>query len=167
MISDPQISVIVPVYNDPDGLRDTLNSLTEQRSSSHYEIIVVDNNSTDETPQVIEEFEREYPDIVYDIKETDVQSSYAARNAGIKNASGEILAFIDANVTVNNDWIERIVGIFEEKNVDYLGCNVEMYISGGEDSIWAQYDASTGLTVEYYLETKNSFPRVPSLFKQM
>lgn len=154
----PVLSVIIPVYNDPDGLRQTLSSLVDQHDNPEFEILVVDNNSTDETPQVIEEFEREYPDIVYGYEETDVQSSYAARNSGIENASGNILTFIDADVTVDDTWVADISEKFENSSVDYLGCNVEMYVPDGEDTIWARYDVSMGLPVQHYLKAKRFAP---------
>lgn len=158
MHDDPRISVIVPVYNDPEGLWDTLDSLSDQKNPPPYEIIVIDNDSTDGTPQVIEEFEREQPDIVYGCEETDVQSSYAARNTGIENASGEILAFVDADVTVDDTWVADISEKFENSNVDYLGCNVEMYVPDGEDTIWARYDVAMGLPVQHYLNAKKFAP---------
>lgn len=158
MPSSPVLSVIIPVYNDPNGLRQTLSSLVDQCNSPEFEIIVVDNDSTDETPQVIEEFEREYSDIVCGCEETAVQSSYAARNTGIENASSEIFVFIDADITVRDTWLSDISEKFQGSSVDYLGCEVEMYITEDQDSIWAQYDASMGLPVEHYLETKQFAP---------
>lgn len=158
MPSSSILSVIIPVYNDPDGLRQTLFSLINQRHNLEFEIVVVDNNSTDNTPQVVKEFEGKHPEVVFSYKETDIQSSYAARNTGIQNASGEILAFIDADVTVESDWVTSVIEWFEETTVDYLGCNVEMYIPDGRNSIWAQYDISMGLPVEHYLETKQFMP---------
>ncbi|MDL0135132.1 glycosyltransferase [Halobacterium salinarum] len=152
------ISVIIPVFNDPEGIRDTLQSLIDQSGSPNYEIIVVDNDSTDSTPDVIAEFEEKYPSLVFGYSETDIQSSYAARNTGIDRASGEILAFIDADVTVENMWVANICKKFQSSNVDYLGCNVDIYIPDGEDTIWARYDAAMGLPVEHYLETKQFAP---------
>ena len=158
MSLSPVLSVIIPVYNDPDGLRQTLSSLVNQRHNPVFEAIVVDNNSTDETPQVIEEFEREYPDIVFGCEEIDIQSSYAARNTGIENASGEILAFIDADITVGVTWVADVHERFQESDVDYLGCDVEMYIPVGKKTFWARYDYSMGLPVKHYLQTKRFAP---------
>ncbi|QKY21772.1 glycosyltransferase [Halolamina sp. CBA1230] len=152
------ISVIIPVFNDPEGIKETLRSLTEQSSHPEYEIIVVDNDSTDSTPDVIREFEEGYPDLVFGHSETDIQSSYAARNTGIQHASGEVLAFIDADVTVGERWVADISEKFRSSSVDYLGCNVEMYVPNGEDSIWARYDVAMGLPVQHYLETKRFAP---------
>lgn len=158
MPSSPVLSVIIPVYNDTDGLRQTLSSLVDQRDNPEFEIIVVDNNSTDETPQVIKEFEREYPHIVSGCEEKEIQSSYAARNTGIGRSSGEIITFIDADVTVGDAWVADLSDKFENSSVDYLGCDVEMYIPVGEDTIWARYDVAMGLPVEHYLKMKKFVP---------
>lgn len=152
------ISVIIPVFNDPEGVKQTLRSLTEQSGYPAYEIIVVDNGSTDSTSVVIRDFEERYPDLVFGYSEMDIQSSYAARNTGIQHASGEILAFIDADVTVDECWVADISEKFRSSDVDYLGCNVKMYIPDGDDSIWARYDVAMGLPVEHYLRTKQFAP---------
>lgn len=158
MSSSPVFSVIIPVYNDPDGLRQTLSSFVDQHDNPEFEIIVVDNDSTDSTPDVISEFEEKYPGLVFGYLETDIQSSYAARNTGIQHASGEVLAFIDADVTVGERWVADISEKFRSSSVDYLGCNVEMYVPNGEDSIWARYDVAMGLSMEHYLKTKQFAP---------
>lgn len=156
--SVPRISVIVPVYNDPEGVRETLQSLIEQQNAPNYEIIVVNNDSTDETPGVIEEFEEKYLDLVFGYLETEIQSSYAARNAGIEHASGELLAFIDADVTVEETWTADVHEAFQNTDVDYLGCNVEMHIPNRKDTVWARYDVAMGLPVEHYLKSKQFAP---------
>lgn len=152
------VSVVVPVYNDPEGLEDTLSSLVEQRSSPEFEVRVVDNNSTDETSEVIERFAAEYPDHIFSHEETDIQSSYAARNTGIKHAEGDIIVFLDADVVVEEAWVRKISRRFRNSRVDYLGCNVQMYNPSQRDTFWARYDLAMGLPVEHYLRTKNFAP---------
>lgn len=94
-------SVVIPVYNNPDGLEICLESVLNQSvDRDEYEVIVVDNNSTDGTPEVA----KTYPvTLVY---ERDIQSSYAARNRGIAESSGNILAFIDSDCEANHHWLE-------------------------------------------------------------
>ena len=158
MSDKPRLSVVIPVYNDPDGIEQTVQSLVRQENAPDYEIIVVDNDSTDRTPLVIEEFEETHPDLVFGYSETDIQGSYAARNTGIEHASSDLLAFIDADVTVEDTWVADVHERFHSSEVDYLGCNVEMYIPDGEDTIWARYDVAMGLPVEHYLKTKQFAP---------
>ena len=158
MTDNPQLSLIIPVYNDPAGIKQTLQSLVRQKNALDYEVIVVDNDSTDKTSRVIKEFEENYPEFVSGHSETEIQGSYAARNTGIEHASGDLLAFIDADVTVEETWVADVHEIFQNSDVDYLGCNVEMYIPDGENTFWARYDVAMGLPVEYYLETKQFAP---------
>lgn len=157
-MSPPMLSVVVPVYNDPEGIRVTLESLTSQRDTPTYEVLVVDNDSTDSSGEVINDFETQYPEIVTGLSETDIQSSYAARNTGIKHATGDLLAFIDADMTVEETWAADICEAFSESDIDYLGYNVEMYIPDGDDTFWARYDVAMGLPVKHYLETKQFAP---------
>lgn len=158
MASSARISVIIPVYNDPEGVRATLESLLSQRETPPYEVAVVDNDSTDNTKEVISEFETQHPDIVRYLSETDVQSSYAARNTGIKHTSGDVVVFIDADMTVRETWITDIYEAFHDSDVDYLGYNVKMYVPRGEDTLWAEYDVAMGLPVGHYLRNKNFAP---------
>lgn len=158
-MTEPTLSVVVPVYNDPDGLRDTLESLTAQNAPVEtYELLVVDNGSTDTTPDVIEAFEERYPDLVVGLEETDIQSSYAARNTGIERARGDIVAFVDADMTVAETWVSDIRDAFAGSDVDYLGYEVKMYLPDGNESFWGRYDVATGLPVEHYLRTKRFVP---------
>ncbi len=99
-------SVVVPVYNNPDDLRACLASLAAlDFDRDRMEVIVVDNNSTDATPEVAAAsgarviFEREH------------QSSYAARNRGIEAARGEFVAFTDSDCVVAPDWLSRIEAV--------------------------------------------------------
>src|SRR3972149_7571598 len=87
------ISVVIPVYNDPGGIVVTLKSILNQNYPPDLcEILVVDNNSSDDTPEIIEEFAKKYPGRIISLKETGIQSSYAARNKAIKESKGEIIA---------------------------------------------------------------------------
>lgn len=158
MDAEINLSVIIPVFNDPQGLRATLDSLVNQTNSPGFEIVVVDNDSTDTTPEVISEYESAYPELITGLVESEIQSSYAARNTGIRASKGEIIAFLDADVTVMEPWARLIVDRFAASDVDYLGCNVEMKQKNADNSIFARYDASMGLPVEHYLETKEFAP---------
>lgn len=158
--SRPAVSVIVPVYNDPPGLRLTLESLLDQAYPT-YEVIVVDNNSTDDTAAVGRSIARSHPDLVRLESERDVQSSYAARNTGIQAAKGEILAFIDADVTVESDWLTKGVATMQAEDVQYVGCRVEVPHEG--ETIVGRYNSITGFPVKQYVE-RNRFAPTCGLF---
>ena len=94
-----EVTVVVPVYNDPDGITTTLDSLLAQSTDRDHEIVVVDNDSTDRTPEVVRSYvddHSSHADRITLLHETEIQSSCAARNTGIRNTDAEILAFVDA-----------------------------------------------------------------------
>jgi CelD/BcsL family acetyltransferase involved in cellulose biosynthesis/GT2 family glycosyltransferase len=101
------LSVIVPTFNRARALGETLESLINQQVEPPYEIIVVDNNSTDDTRAVVEAFAQKAPNKVRYVFETQ-QGSSAARNAGIAAARGDILAFVDDDVVAHPDWLSEL-----------------------------------------------------------
>jgi GT2 family glycosyltransferase len=150
----PTVSVVVPVYNDPEGIRDTLSALTAQTyPADRLEILPVDNGSTDETPDVIREFEAAH-EFVTLVVEDEVQGSYAARNAGIEASAGEVLAFVDADEYMDDDWLETAVATTEE--APYVGCDVQLVVE--RETLAARYDALTAFPVARYIRWQNYAP---------
>jgi glycosyltransferase involved in cell wall biosynthesis len=148
-----QMSIIIPVYNDPEGIRSTIASLTEQPQDS-YEIIPVDNDSTDDTAVVIDELESEFPELIYPTEETDIQGSYAARNAGIARSKGDILAFIDSGITVKPQWAETVLDEMTDRECDYLGYDVKLTTSENP-TIWERYERAFSFPMKQYLLENN------------
>lgn len=105
MVNDwPFVSIIVPVYNGRRTIDALLTSLLAlDYPADRHEILIVDNKSTDDTRERIQR----YP--VTLLEETEIQSSYAARNRGIEAAKGEILAFTDADCVVEPTWLKRLL----------------------------------------------------------
>jgi cellulose synthase/poly-beta-1,6-N-acetylglucosamine synthase-like glycosyltransferase len=152
-----KISVIIPVYNDPGGLRDTLESLVAQDfPRSRFEIIVVDNGSTDLTHQVASDFATNYPEIMRVVVEDSIQSSYAARNKGIDLSFGEIMCFIDADMTVDKDWLRNVERLLAEKRINYVGFRVEITVN--KKTVVALYNQMNGFPVEYYVKDTGFAP---------
>lgn len=164
MSHPPDVSVVVPVYNDPEGLRKTLSSLTSQKNSPQFEVLVVDNDSTDETPKVVNEFESAYPELISGYSETTVQGSYAARNNGIKHSAGDVIAFLDADEVVGEDWLATAYDTMCNQHVDYLGCNVKLSLE--DDTLVGEYNAQTGFPVEHYLKKENYAPTCALLVRR-
>jgi cellulose synthase/poly-beta-1,6-N-acetylglucosamine synthase-like glycosyltransferase len=108
----PFVSVIVPVYNAETMVGACIEALLEQDyPGDKYEIIVVDNDSTDGTARVIKQYPVKY------LEERTVHTSFAARNTGAKSASGEILAFCDADQTAAPQWLRALLRRWKEPNV--------------------------------------------------
>lgn len=156
--SSPYVSVVVPVYEDPAGVRETLACLAEQHyPSDRHEIVVVDNGSADETPAVVAEFADRFEPITLAFERT-IQGSYAARNEGIAQSTGDLLLFVDADVTVPDTWIADVVEQFQNSDVDYLGCGVEQYVPEDAPGRLGAYDLALAFPVELYLRERQYAP---------
>jgi glucosyl-dolichyl phosphate glucuronosyltransferase len=119
------VSVVISTYNRCDLLPGALESVLAQETDAvSYEVIVVDNNSTDRTRQVVESvIARGHRNVRY-LFEGRQGLSYA-RNGGIAAARAPIIAFTDDDVRVANDWIFTIKRAFDEHpEVDYVGGRV-------------------------------------------
>jgi len=151
------ISVIVPVYNDPYGLKDTLNCLVEQDFPKElFEIIVADNGSTDKTLSVINDFLKKYPKLIRMVQEKNIKSSYAARNKGIREAKGTVISFIDADMTVEKDWLKKVIESLKKSKTDCIVCDVK--VIPGEKSIFALYDRMVAFPIEKYVKQTHYTP---------
>jgi glycosyltransferase involved in cell wall biosynthesis len=123
MAGRPDISVVICTYNRRALLSSALNSLLQQRSPGlDYEIIVVDNNSPPDTQALVEELMQTDARLRY-LQETRQGNAYA-RNTGVENARAPIVAFIDDDCTVRDDWIETINNAFTDDSVDFVGGKV-------------------------------------------
>ena len=112
-----QISVILCTYNRGQSLSQTLGSIAASAppETANWEVLVVDNNSSDDTRSVIEGFCRQYPGrfrYIFD----PVQGKSHALNAGIRSSSGEILAFVDDDVLVDPNWLHNLTASLEDNH---------------------------------------------------
>lgn len=156
--ADPFIraSVVVPVFEDPEGIERTLNSLlTQTYPRDDHEILVVDNGSRDETPAVVDRFCEKYAH-VRSLTEPR-GGSYFARNAGIVASIGEILAFVDADMTVKPTWLGRVVDRMDAEGVAYLACAVDVPESGSR-TLAERYVHQTAFPVERYVREQRYAP---------
>lgn len=115
------VSVIIPTYNRCEYLRTTINSLQEQNFlKDEYEIIIVDNNSTDNTPEVVEKCNREGGKKAVYIKELNL-GLHNARHAGAKVAKGEILAYVDDDVICDKNWLSELIKPYNNSETGCVG----------------------------------------------
>ncbi|MEQ9620039.1 MAG: glycosyltransferase [Deltaproteobacteria bacterium] len=109
------ISIIVPFYNSEKYIKGCADSLVAQKyPANDYEIIFVDNNSTDSSAGIVER----YPEIK--LVSESKQSSYAARNRGIKESSGRIIAFTDPDCIASPDWLAEIENAMSDPVVSII-----------------------------------------------
>lgn len=121
------VSIVVCTHNRAESLRDALQSVVSQDYPAlNYEIIVVDNCSTDNTKHVVEEFadnKLNNANMRY-VNEERLGLSYA-RDRGIEEARGEIIAFIDDDAKADRFWLSRLTKVYsEEKDAACVGGRV-------------------------------------------
>lgn len=121
-VTKPLVSVVICTYNRKDLLRECLTSLFDQTyPKDDYEIIVVDDGSTDGTEGVLRELAQSSSPVLRYFRQ-DNQGSASARNLGIGKARGEIIASIDDDCVATETWIENAVPFFaDEKTVGVQG----------------------------------------------
>jgi len=106
MIASTKISVIVPTWNEEKYLGRCLSSLKQQSLKNRFEVIVVDGGSTDRTLEIARMF-------TLKVLVAPGKPVGAARNLGASKATGEILAFIDADTIASKNWLKTSVELFD------------------------------------------------------
>ena len=116
-----KVSVVVPTYNRRELLKECLDSLLNQTyPKDEYEVIVVDDGSTDGTEELLREYAKNAPCMFKYFKQEN-RGPAAARNTGIKHASGEIVCFIDDDCIADKRWIENLISGFTDENIGGVG----------------------------------------------
>lgn len=122
-----KLSIIVPVYNmaGEDKLVYCLESLLKQ-TVSDYEIVCVDDCSSDESPRILKDYERRFPEKIKVILCTENHKQGAAKNRGIKEAKGEWIGFIDSDDWIAPDMYEKLIERAENTGADVVGCDYSL-----------------------------------------
>lgn len=142
-----KFSVVIPAFNEAASITNSIRALKSQNvKRNDFEIIVVDNNSKDETFNVAV---RAGADKV--VKET-IQGTNAARQRGYKESQGEIIAFLDADSEPPRDWLEKI-----KKNLSREGVAA---VSGPFDY---QFTNLKKILERIYI--RKFFPKAPAILK--
>lgn len=116
---NPKVSVILPVYNVGKYLKQSLDSLITQ-TLEDIEIICVNDGSTDDGKQILDEYAKKDSRIKVIHKEH--AGTGAARNDGLKIATGECIGFVDPDDWVKENMFERLYDVLKEQNVDIVMC---------------------------------------------
>lgn len=151
----PLISVILCTYNRDKYIYNVLRSVAENDlPHDQYEIVLVNNNSTDHTEQECQRFQKDYPDIRFCYcVETNQGLSYA-RNRGIRESQGELLAYVDDDATVNSEYLRTYA--------DFFAATPDAVAAGGpilpryetEEPSWMSHYTRQLITGKLYLGDK-------------
>lgn len=116
------ISVLIPTHQRAGLLDRALSALERQRlpSGLEWEVVVANNNCTDETPEVVRRHARSAPCGVREVFESRPGANYA-RNAALAAAKGEVVAFIDDDIEVDERWLPTAVATLEREKADLVG----------------------------------------------
>ena len=131
-----KLSVIIPVYNVENYLRECLDSIINQ-TVKDIEIICVDDGSTDNSQDILKEYQKKDSRIKIITKENGGQAS--ARNLGIKEAQGEYIAFIDSDDFIESEMLEKFYTKANDNNLDIAMCKIATYNNQTKeikDNVW-------------------------------
>lgn len=123
-----KVSIITPAYNSSLYIEKTIASVQSQ-SISDWEMIVVDDGSTDETPEIVKKLSQQDSRIKLIQKENG--GSASARNVGLKQAKGDYIQFLDADDTIAYDKLERQVELMDQKGLDVTYTDYKLTQSDG------------------------------------
>jgi glycosyltransferase involved in cell wall biosynthesis len=122
----PKVSVVIPIYNGESDLPELISCLKSLTyPAQQVEYLLVDNNSSDNTLSILQataeqspkNFPQNSPITIIPKSENNIQSSYAARNTGIRAATSEIIAFTDADCRPQPGWLNSLIAPFVKPEV--------------------------------------------------
>jgi len=162
-MTDPLISVIVCTYNRAGLLANVLRTVCAQTLESHrYEILVVDNNSTDDTAKIVKGWKGGQALVRYVFEPK--QGLSFARNCGYEAARGEYVAYLDDDCKVPSAWLATAVRVIDEGNRLIFGGPYLAYYDSvkpkwfrDEYGSHVQGDVGRALTDQEYLDGANMF----------
>jgi len=127
---DTGITITTQTYNRADELRQTLRSLSkiDTRGVPAYEVLVVDNNSQDDTPEVVEEFSSAFNGCLRYVREAQQGLSHA-RNRAIAEARYDIVAFLDDDVEVDKEWLRNLAAAYDSGDYAAIGGSAHLVYS--------------------------------------
>lgn len=143
MTETPKISVIVPVYNVEEYLRQCLDSIIRQ-TKKDIEIICVNDGSTDNSPKILKEYEQKDERIKIVTKKNGGLSS--ARNAGMAVARGEFITFIDSDDWVDERFCEKLYESITKYDADISICAVHQF----DNKLGQTDDTNPYYTLEFF-----------------
>lgn len=150
------ISVIICTYNRAGYIYNVLQSLAQGTlGPDGYEIVMIDNNCTDNTRQEVDRFCTDYPQVTLRCFVETSQGLSHARNRGIKESKGDILVYVDDDATVNPEYLKTYADWFESHpETDAAGGPIIPHYETGSEPKWMTYFIKRLLTGYLYFGNK-------------
>lgn len=165
MRREVKVSVIIPVYQVELYLERAVDSVLAQ-TLPEIEILLVDDGSEDSSPAICDRYARDYPDRVTVIHQEN-QGLGMARNAGIAAASGEFVAFLDSDDTVEPEMYREMYDKAAEEGDDIVMCDVRiLYVEENRSSVVATYSGGDFDLPDYIARGNNITYSVNKLFRR-
>ncbi len=115
-------SIIIPTFNRCAALERTLNSLIKiDRQEENYEIVIVNNGSTDGTSVMVERFRSNHSQLPYRFLNEPMPGLLSARHRGAIESAGDICVFIDDDVRLDPDWLDALQDAFKDPSIILVG----------------------------------------------
>ena len=115
-MSSFDISIIIPCYNKENYLRECLNSVISQKTEYRFEVLLIDDHSSDSTPSIISEYVERYT-FIKSLRPTKNVGAAQARNLGITEAAGRYIAFLDADDLWYPNKLQKQISYMIERSV--------------------------------------------------
>ena len=150
-----KISVIMPIYNAGEYLGRALTDLMKQ-SFTDFEVICVDDGSTDNSPKIIERFKRK-DDKIISVRQSNAGPG-VARNKGFEMARGKYVIFLDADDMFESDLLESLYEVAERDNLDIVGTKFDIYNESTNKYILPADEPHSSIFFEGRVTSKNEHP---------
>lgn len=147
------LSLVICTYNRDKILDPCLKALISQsQGKSNIEILVIDNNSSDETERVVQNYQKAYPELRYFLEEKQGISN--ARNRGMEEAKGEWIGYIDDDAIVDENFVNESLLTINQREFDAFGGKITSYFKYGQPR-WLKDNFESNVTAD---TSKGSIP---------
>ncbi|WP_129409498.1 glycosyltransferase [Marinitoga lauensis] len=123
--SNLKISIIIPVYNEENVIKKSIESI-EKNSYKNFEIIIIDDNSTDRTYDILKELKNIYTNIKI-VKKKGEKGKSQSINEAFEHITGDIVLFLDADTLIDEDFLEEHIKYFYNSNINIIYIDFEAY----------------------------------------
>lgn len=126
---NPAISIVIPVYNAERYLEECMEAILGQ-TFRDYEILCINDGSQDGSMKILSQYQEKYPALIH-VCSQENQGQATARNVGVDKASGEYIAFLDADDLIEKDYFEVLYTAAKEHDSEMVICSYEKFDNDG------------------------------------